>query len=436
MTEKRVIKNAAWIIGCKIIQSVLSVAISVISARYLGPANYGLLSYAASLTAFFLPFMKLGMDAILVRDLVSEPEKESEILGTAITMNLISAVLCMLGIAVFSSIANAGERETVIVCTLYSLILAAQAVEMIQYWFQAKLLSKYFALAMLFATTALLLYKIHLIQNNRSLVWFAISYALKVVIVDIILLVIYRKHVDSRFCFSAGRAARMLQQGKYYIISDLMVIIFTQTDRLMLKLMIGDAFTGYYSAAVTIVGFASFIAVGLIDSARPSILESKKRDQQEYERKLTQLYSILFYYSLLFCSFMMIFSPLLVKILYGAAYAPSSGVLRIIVWYSTFSYLGSARSIWILSEGRHKVLWRANASGAIANIVLNFILIPRFGINGAAFASLLTQLYANVLNSFVLPELRPTGKLLLRSLDPRICVNMVKTIIKKQPQEQ
>ena len=91
----------------------------------------------------------------------------------------------------------------------------------------------------------------------------------------------------------------MLRHGKYYILSELMVIVFTQTDRLMLKLMLGDAYTGYYSAAVTIVGFASFFAVGLIGSARPSILASKMNDQQEYEKTDT----IIQHFILLFLAF-------------------------------------------------------------------------------------------------------------------------------------
>ena len=143
MKEKQVFNNAKWIIICKIAQSILQLIIGMISARYLGPANYGIISYAGSIVAFALPIMKLGMDAILVHELVEHPEKEGEIMGTALVLNIFSSFLCMGGVAIFALIANMGEVETIIVCILYSFSVYFAAVEMIQYWFQYKLFSKY-----------------------------------------------------------------------------------------------------------------------------------------------------------------------------------------------------------------------------------------------------------------------------------------------------
>ena len=143
MKAKQVFNNAKWIIICKIAQSILQLIVGMISARYLGPSNYGLISYAGSVVAFALPLMKLGFDAILVHELVENPDKEGEIMGTSLMLNLFSSVLCMGGVAAFASVANFGETQTIIVCVLYSTLMLFAALEMIQYWFQYKLFSKY-----------------------------------------------------------------------------------------------------------------------------------------------------------------------------------------------------------------------------------------------------------------------------------------------------
>lgn len=167
--EKRVLNNASWIIGCKIIRSVLVFVIGMLTARYLGPSNYGLINYAASVVAFFTPLMQLGMSATLVREFIATPERESKILGTSLVLNILSALACVVGVTTFSQVANPGETETTIVCFLYSMTLIMQASEMTQYWFQAKLMSKYPAIASLVAYAISSAYKIYLLLTGKSI---------------------------------------------------------------------------------------------------------------------------------------------------------------------------------------------------------------------------------------------------------------------------
>ena len=116
--KNKTIINAGWIIACRIVQAVLALAVTMISARYLGPSNYGLVNYAASLVNFTKPVMQLGLNAILVKELVDRPEQEGQTLGTALCLNVASAVACILGILSFVSITNRGQTDTLIVCGL------------------------------------------------------------------------------------------------------------------------------------------------------------------------------------------------------------------------------------------------------------------------------------------------------------------------------
>ena len=114
LARNKVFKNAAWLIGCKIAQMVINLFVGMLTARYLGPSNYGIINYAASIVAFAVPLMQLGMSNILVQEIVNHKQKEGEILGTAITMSFFSSLLCIAGIFCFVSIVNAGEKETII----------------------------------------------------------------------------------------------------------------------------------------------------------------------------------------------------------------------------------------------------------------------------------------------------------------------------------
>ena len=431
MNKNRVVKNASWIIGIQIVKSLLGLVISMLTARFLGPSNFGLINYAASIVAFVTPIMYLGLNGVLVQEIVNTPEKEGEILGTSVTMTFLSSLLCVIGVISFAAAVNRGERETVIVCALYSTLLIFQSLELLNYWFQAKLLSKYASGVALFAYAVISGYKIYLLAAHKSIYWFALSNALDYMIIVIGLFIVYKRLGGGRLRFNLSTARRLWGKSRYYIVSNMMIAIFAQTDRIMLKLMINDAATGYYSAAVACAGMTGFVFTAIIDSFRPLIFDDKKTDEIRYEKDMCRLYGIIIYLSLLQSLVITLFSGLIIKILYGAAYSASINALKLIVWYTTFSYLGSVRNIWILAENKQKYLWIINLSGALANVALNYILIPITGIMGAALASLVTQIFTNVIIGFIIRPIRYSNTLMLRALNPKEMTKAIKVLIKR-----
>lgn len=415
LLKNRVVRNASWIIVCRIIQAVLAVIISMLTARYLGPSNFGLINYASSIVAFVAPIMYLGFNSVLVHELVDCPEKEGEILGTAITLSMSSALLCMGGIFAFVNVVNAGERDTIIVCLLYSTLLVFQAVDLIQYWFQAKLQSKYTSVTILAAYAIVSIYKIFLLISGKNIYWFAVAQSLDYMIIAVVLNIIYRKSGGAKLRFRHEMVGKLFSKSKYYIISAMMVTIFAHTDRIMLKLMIDDAAAGYYSAAVSCAGMSSFVFSAIIDSARPAILKNYNVNKNAFEKNTIILYRIVLYLALLQSIVMTVLAGLFINILYGEAYTPAIGILQIIVWYCMFSYYGGAKDIWILAEGKQKYLIYLNIGGVIANITLNFLLIPLYGSEGAAIASLITQIFANIVMGLLIKPLRSNNLLLCKA---------------------
>ncbi len=419
MKENRVIKNASWIIVCKIAQSLLQFVVGMLCARYLGPSNYGLVNYAASIVAFAMPVMKLGLDAVLVHELVKFPEKEGEIVGTSLALNVFSGIICMIGATSVAAVTNFSETETIIVCALYSLSIIFAALEMIQYWFQYKLKSKYSSVTMLISYVVVSAYKIFLLATQKSVYWFAVTHSIEFGIVGFILIAIYIKKSGQKFKFSFDRAKSMLTRSKHYIFAAMMVVIIQNTDHIMLTHMQGNTENGFYSAAITCVSIFQFVYVALVDSFRPMILSKKKENSEEYKNNISRLYGITLYTALAQCIVFFVLAELIIHILYGNDYANAASVLRALVFYFVFSVMGLVRNVWILAEEKQKYLWVINLSGALLNIALNAVMIPHWGAVGAAIASLLTQFFANFVLGFIIKPIRENNLLMLKGLNPK-----------------
>ena len=422
------IKNASWIIGCRIFQSILAFVISMLTARYLGPSNYGLINYAQSITTFVAPIMHLGFNWVIVKELINYPEEEEKTLGTCITLSICSAFVCIIGILSFCAVVNVNDKTTLVVCALYSTALIFQALELIQFWFQAKYLSKYVALVSLAAYIIVSAYKSYLLITAKSVYWFAVSHSLDYCIIALSLIFFYRKLTGKRLSFSWPVAKRVLRLGKYYIFSGLMVTIFLQTDKIMLKLMIGDSALGMYSAAATCTSVASFVFAAINDSMRPFVLESKKQSTAEYERSVIQLYFCVFYSALLYALVLFAFAPNIISILFGSEYLDSTAILRVLALYTVFSYYGGAKDIWILAEGKQKYLLIINIIGAISNVFLNYFWIKAYGAIGAAWASFITQFVTNVIVVALIKPIRRNSLLLLKALNPCNLIDVIQSL--------
>ncbi len=426
--DTRVFRNAKWIVICKLAQSILQLIVGMVTARYLGPSNYGLINYAASVVAFVIPIMRLGFDATLVREYVENPEKEGEITGTAIVMNLISSGACMLAVSGFSAVANGNDKITVLVCTLYSVSLVFAAAEMIQYWFQYKLLSKYSSVIMLASYFAVSAYKILLLVFEKGVYWFALTHAVEYGLIAVPLLMVYRK-LGSRMRFSFARAKIMLNNSKHYIVASLMLVVIQSTDHIMLTSLIGKQENGFYSAAITSATVFQFVYVAVIDSYRPVILANKKDGSEEYTLNMTRLYSLMIYMSLIQSIAFTLLGEVVIGVLYGREYAAAVPILRILVWYLAFSVMGTVRNVWILAEQKQACLWIINLSGALFNIALNSVFIKLWGGCGAAFASLLTQIFMNFVLGFIWKPLKDNNRILIKSLSPKIAFGEIRKLL-------
>lgn len=391
----------------------INLIVGLLTARYLGPSNYGLIHYAAAYTGFFAAFCNLGLNSILVRELTDAPEKEGEILGTSLFLRGISSVLSA---AVIFCIVAAADREdatAIAVVCLSSLGMVFQIFEVFHYWFQSRLRSRVTAVVSLTAYTLTAGYRTILLLTGRTVVWFACSAAVEQLCAALLLLAAYRGQNGGRLRISRERGRQLLQKSCHFILPGVMVAVYAQTDRIMLGQMISEAETGYYSTAVSVCNVWCFVLSAIIDSMYPEIAKLSKTDEKLFIRRNKQLYAVVFYLSTAVSGLIFCWGEWLVTVLYGASYLPAAPPLRILTWYTAFSYLGVARNAWIVCKNRQKDLVWVYLAAAMSNVLLNFLLIPAFGASGAAAASLSAQVVTTVIVPFFLPGLRENGRLML-----------------------
>lgn len=415
LLNSKVTRNASWIIAGRVYHMVLAFVVGLLTARYLGPNNYGLINYAATYTSFFASFCTLGINSVIVKNFVDHPDEEGETVGSAIILRTISSVLSVVMMMCITFIADNGEKTTNIVVFLCGIGVVFQVMDTLDYWFQSRLESKYSAFATVISYTVVSIYKVWLLVTGKSVEWFAVSTSIDYLVVAIILLIVYKKRNGPQFSYSMRKAKELFMSSYHFILAGLMVSIYGSTDKFMLKQLLNEAEVGYYSTAVSLCNTWVFLLTAIIDSLYPVILQSFN-NKELFERKNKQLYSIVFYISVSVSILFSVLATPVVRILYGKAYIAAAAPLRIITWYTAFSYLGVARNAWIVSYNKQNYLKYLYIGAAITNVILNVIMIPLWGASGAAFASLLTQISTILVFPALIRDLRPNVKLMVDAI--------------------
>lgn len=409
-------KNASWLIGGKIAQMALSFVVGILTARYLGPKNYGLINYAGAYVSFFTSLCTLGINSVIIKDFIDFPEDQGTAIGTSIVLRFISSLLSVCMVIGVVSVIDKDETATIVISCLCSIALLFQVFDTINYWFQAQYMSKITAIASFLGYFIVSIYKIILLATQKSIYWFAFASSVDYIVVAVFLMIAYRRYNGQKLKFSFKKGKSLLSKSYHYILSGLMVSIYAHTDKLMLKQMLNETDVGFYSLATTICGMWVFVLTAIIDSMYPTILGYYKNDSYLYERKNKQLYAIVFYTSVFVSAFFVIFGNKIITILYGNDFMPAAESLKFVTWYTAFSYLGVARNAWLVCENKQKYLKYMYIAAAFLNVILNYLLIPSLGASGAALASFLTQFFVCILLPMLIKPLRRNALLMIRAI--------------------
>lgn len=401
------------IIG-RLIQMGLTFITTFLIARYLGPNDYGSITYTYSYVAFFIQVCSLGTNEIIVKELLDKKEYGDEIVGTMILFRFIVSLFSIGIIYVISSIRYASNL-LVVLAILQSIGLMFQAFEIITYFYQSQLLANKTATINIIAYTSTSIFRIIGLVINKDIKWFAFAVSLDYIVIACLLVIIYFKD-GHKLHFSIEIGKQMLSKSWHYLFANVLVAIYSQTDKILLGEMINEEAVGYYSAATQLCNAWPFVLTAIIDSASPIIVELFKTDKEKYRKRIKQLYASIFYIGVAVALVFTLFSDLIIGLLYGSEYSSSSMVLKIASWSTIFAYFGVSRTIWMQCENKLSYEKILALIGALSNVILNYFLIRKLGINGAALALTLTQIITNFISVCLLKPTRENGKLLIEAI--------------------
>lgn len=398
--------NTIWNIGGKVLQMGLSLIVGMLTARYLGPSNYGVIGYTASFVSFFTVICQLGLTSVAVKELIDHKETEGEVLGTTIFLRICTSIISTIAITIMIYFIDDGDKVIVWVAFLQSLSLIFQSFEMFHYWYQSRMETQVSVKVQTAAYLVMSAYKIILLILGMSVQWFAFSTALEAAAVALFLYIAYRKKGTQKLSVSLAYGKKLLGESYHFILSGLMVTIYSEMDKIMLKQMLSSEATGYYVAANKVSSLWSFVLMALISSAQPLIIAARNKDYDQYIKKNKQLYAAVIWIGAAAGLAVTILGRWIILIMYGETYLAATSSLQISAWYTLFAMLGSARGTWIVCENKGKYVKYYLGVGAVVNIILNYLLIPVYGPAGAAAATLLTQIFTAVFAPALFKETR------------------------------
>ncbi len=367
-------------------------------ARYLGPEQFGVFSYATAFVAIFGSLAKLGLDGIVVRDLVNEPHKKDLYLGTAFWLKLVGALITFIIVA-FATLFTSNDYTT----NLYIFIIASgiifQSFEVIDFYFQSKVLSKFVSLCKMAQLLLSSLLKVYFVLTGADLFWFVVVSLIDQIALATTLYIAYKYQKLENFYryFDSEVAKNFLKNSWPLVFSGLVVMIYMRIDQIMIKEMLGSQEVGVYSAAVRLSEAWYFIPMVITSSLFPAIVNAKKVSKELYYTRLQRLYTFMVWTAIAIALPITFLSDWLVNLLYGKEYMGAGQVLMIQTWAGLFVFLGVASSSWLTSENLQTIAFYRTFAGAIINIVLNLLLIPIYGIAGAAVATLVSYMFAGFL---------------------------------------
>lgn len=388
---RKYLANTSWLMAERIFRMIVLLFVSTYIARYLGPENFGLLSYAASFSGLFLALAILGLDGIVVHELVKAPEQRDELLGTAFCLKLGGTLIMWIMIAAIIPLTG-HDTQTNLLVAIYAFMALFQAFNVIDFNFQAEVKSRYVVHAQMIQLVISSIVKLTFIAIEAPLVWFAWAYFIDGALLASGLIIMYFRKTGNLFHlkWNLHIAIRFLRRCWPLIFSGIVISIYMKIDQVMLKFMMGAEAVGLYAAAVRISEAWYFIPVVVTSSVFPAIINSKQQDKTIYNQQLKKLYNLMAWLGISIALSTSVLSPWIISILYGPDYTEAASVLAIHVWASVFVFIGVASGKWLLNENLQIYTMINTSIAAVANIILNYYLIPLHGITGAAAASLIS----------------------------------------------
>lgn len=415
---QRVLKNTSWMAAEQVIRLIAGLFVGIWIARHLGPGDYGALSLALSLSSLVGVFANLGLNRTVVRELTLHASDEGfarRIVASTLVWRLLFSLLCYAATILISVFFDQGNPLLV---GVVAVSISFTSFDVIDLYFQSKTASRYSVLARSVSFFVFLFVKVGLLLSDSGVQVFALVSSLEAMGNALALWLASRSFgikpsasdIDLRYGWA------LIMQSWPELFAGFACLIFMRIDQMMLGNMLGDGAVGQYAVASRLAESWYFIPSALVASTFPAIIRQRTQDRALYLKRIHQLMVALVGVSYVVAVIVTLLATWAIETLFGRAYESSAAILVILVWSGLFVSLGTASGSWIMAEGMPMLNFTRNVFGAVANIALNFYLIPHYGTVGAAAGTLVSLSLAYLLSDFLNQRTRHIGVLKIKAL--------------------
>jgi PST family polysaccharide transporter len=416
---RKIMRNMGWLMMDRVVRMGMGLFVGVWVARYLGPTQFGSLNFALSFVALFGTLTTLGLEGLVVREVLHNTQDTHEILGTTLALRSAGGLLAVvLSIAALCLI-QPHDRQALLLVSILSLTLVFQAFDTIDSFFQSQVQSKITVWAKNAAFLVFAAIRVSLIYTKAHIWAFAAATSGEIALGAVGLVLGYRLSGGrmSVWRSSRKRAALLLKQSWPVIFSGMAIMVYMRLDMVMLKMMKGDLAVGLYSAATRVSEVWYFIPMAIVSSVSPAIMKVKDNTDLFYGR-LRKLFSLMTMAACIIGSLVALSSHAIIRVLYSTGYSGAAPVLAVHVWASVFVFLGVAQSPWDLSKNLLTLSLYRTIAGAIINVAMNLYLIPRYSAMGAAIATVVSYAVSGVFANAFSARTRPIFYMQMKSFIP------------------
>lgn len=407
LLKSKSMSNAPWMLAEQIIKMFSSIFVSIYIARYLGPERYGVLSYVIAFVAVFYPIAQMGMSSILIRELVNFPDNKKKIMSTSFYLVVLSSIFVFLLVNILSLILNKSDLIKFFIL-IYSVGVLFKPFDIIDFSFQANFNVKFVTKAKSLSIILMSIVKLALIYFNCSLEFFIYAYALDFILLALFLCLTHflKKEYNFFSRWDSKIVKKLFASALPMMLASFSVVLYMKMDQLMIKSLLGNKELGLYSSSVKLydsfLGFMLTLTMALL----PMIIKLKTVSNKKYKEGLIKLFSFVFWFNNAVALIVTLFKSYIVKLLYGNDYIESQYVLAIIFWSAGLSSVGSVTARYFTVENMEMKMFKRTLLSLLINLFLNYILIPIYGIEGSAVATIITLIFGNYLFDYFDKDLK------------------------------
>lgn len=345
-------------------------------ARYLGPETFGMYAFCIALSATFGFMGSLGIESLVVRDLVEGKRPRQQIISTYFYIRLIGSMTVPFLVYFYLTVTHQSDTDLLLIAILCSGAVFFSSFDVADCWLQAMGQVKKTSLIRLAGLLIGLAFRCLLLMLNSTVEWFAALILLEAITIAILYFRLLRREglTPSLEHVNINELKHLLLNGKMMVISGLIVAIYSKIDLLAIGTLLPKKDAGAYAIAASICSAWNLIGMSLAQAWAPHITRAKLSDNNEYIKSLRRLLATMIVISVCGSFLLTLGAQFIFAILLGDQYGHGIQVLIILIWSSVFVYLGVGTSQIIVNEQIYWISVMRSAIGLIFYISIVYAL--------------------------------------------------------------